>query len=898
MKAKLASGRQRPLGTAAAPSARASRPAARIGPARGLARAAGAVLLAACSVAAADWATCRGNLARTGCIDGQAGPKTPAVLWAQKAQENFVASPVPTAEALYVCGIGAFNTGALHALAADDGPPQRTLWTKMTPFLKRPTVCSPAIAEGLTVFGDGMHQTDGAVLYCLRAQTGTPVWQLAVPGRLVHLEGAPTVQNGHVYIGAGEAGILCVALKQVSLEGKEQDLAAVAALVEQRWAAFQAKYEQDKAKDPTFAIPPSEDALPKPVPKLLWQQGAGKWHVDAPVAVSGERVVVASARVEQDKVGTCALVCLQAGDGATLWETPLRINPWAGPTVAGELVLVACSSIRFDTKQLKQAAGEVVAADLASGQIRWRRDVPGGVLSSIAVSDGLAVFAATDGKLRAWAVASGEPKWTYDAGAPFFAAPAVAGGVVYAADLKAVLHAVSLADGKKLWSLDVGADPAVQAPGMVFGSPVVQAGRIYLATCNLEGKAAGQPCAVVCIAEKSAAAQAPPAAAVTVDKDARTVYVPCKIAPRKLPTLNEVYPLEVIATLPAPRGQKAHETVVTFEAVPSEVHKALEGLGLKCGAPAKGEQSDPTGAEVEIGLELTGPDGRQRVVPLEQVMTDSRTGRPMPPLKWHFTGSVLRQADPEKQDKVYAADLSGTLATIFPVTDETVIQAALTMRDSTLLKLETNKELLPSEGTDARLVIRPAASAAPAHASAGADLSIPPLPALVSGPAAPGPAVLAPELEVSWLAPAELPRGPRRLADKDLTTTRPWQQPGQPTALLRAPELPSSPQQATAYPLVSAAAPDAEIGSFLPIRTSPPADGPDPDGDLAAQPAQAVVLSPISSFRQGPAPFLRLAIPDPFAALVDVRLDKLLPDADPPASAAELPPQPKLPAEP
>src|SRR5437867_2944793 len=66
---------------------------------------------------------------------------------------------------------------------------------------------------------------------------------------------------------------------------------------------------------------------------------------------------------------------------------------------------------------------------------------------------------------------------------------------------------------------------------------------------------------------------------VVVDKDAKTITIDAKIAPRKLPHLKgEIYPLEVIATWPHPKGKKAHETIVTIdEAVkPSDVHKALE----------------------------------------------------------------------------------------------------------------------------------------------------------------------------------------------------------------------------------------------------------------------------------------------------------------------------------
>jgi hypothetical protein len=193
---------------------------------------------------------------------------------------------------------------------------------------------------------------------------------------------------------------------------------------------------------------------------------------------------------------------------------------------------------------------------------------------------------------------------------------------------------------------------------------------------------------------------------VVIDKEKKTVTVPCAIAPRKLPNLNEVYPIEVIACYPAPQGQKAHETVVTFKDIkPGDVHRALELLGLKPGKPARGEDQKAEGPEVKLYLEFTGGDGKVRRVDMAKTMVYRDTGKPIPDLKWHFTGSVVKQPDPEKDDKVYAADLTGTLIALFPVTDETVIQSHLTMKDEPVFKLETDKKLLPKEGAPAKLII-------------------------------------------------------------------------------------------------------------------------------------------------------------------------------------------------
>src|SRR6266446_2485465 len=98
---------------------------------------------------------------------------------------------------------------------------------------------------------------------------------------------------------------------------------------------------------------------------------------------------------------------------------------------------------------------------------------------------------------------------------------------------------------------------------------------------------------------------------VHVDRAKRTVSIDARIAPRKMDDpkyQGKIYPIEVIACWPYPKGQKAHETVVTIEAKPSAVHKALVDLGLKPGAPVMGESKDPPqGPDVNLYLEIPGP---------------------------------------------------------------------------------------------------------------------------------------------------------------------------------------------------------------------------------------------------------------------------------------------------
>jgi outer membrane protein assembly factor BamB len=465
-----------------------------------------AALLALPAAASAQqvkpWATYRGNPQRTGNTDGKPGPAAPKVLWAMPSKDHFITSPVVHGGHLYISGLGSFNAPTFYCLSTAAKPKERILWTKVTPALKLPTVSSPALFGKWLVFGDGMHQTDGATLYCVAQEDGAPVWQLPVPGKLVHLEGGPTVAGDRVYIGGGSAGILCVDLRRVTLEGKEMDLPAIQKILAKRWQELQDKFLEEKKKDPCLALPPSPDDLPRATPRRVWDQGKVKWHVDAPVNVVGDSVLVASARLADEKVGDCALYRLDAKkDGAVRWRTPLKYNPWGGPSVEGNLVVVGSSTIRYDPKMLRGAKGQVAVYDLVDGKEKWHKDLPGGVLSCAALADGAAVVTATDGKVRAFELKDGEKRWYYDAKAPLFAPPAVAGGVVYAGDLNGVIHAIDLKTGAPKWTLDLGKAPGVPSAGMIYGGPVVEGGRLYLATANLEGANASRPTVVVCLGE-------------------------------------------------------------------------------------------------------------------------------------------------------------------------------------------------------------------------------------------------------------------------------------------------------------------------------------------------------------------------------------------------------------
>src|SRR4051794_33086332 len=169
----------------------------------------------------APWATFRGNAQRTGNTDGVAGPAKPEVLWFVKSSEKFIASPVVAGTELLLPALSAFNGGVVNSFPINPKDPKeiKPTWSKGPPLIRFPTVSSPAIADGKIIFGAGMHDTEGTTLYCIPPDGGHLLWALSVTGPLVHIEGSPAVSNGRVYIGGGAAGVLCLDLNTVVING-------------------------------------------------------------------------------------------------------------------------------------------------------------------------------------------------------------------------------------------------------------------------------------------------------------------------------------------------------------------------------------------------------------------------------------------------------------------------------------------------------------------------------------------------------------------------------------------------------------------------------------------------------------------------------------------------------
>ena len=353
------------------------------------------------------------TVARTGNSDGSRDRRSAAVLWVYKSQENFVAAPVP---AMDVSSWPASAASTCRRCSASTTTPKRR-----TRRLEQGRAVSeaadgqpPAVFDGKLVFGDGMHQTDGALLHCLRRKGPARV-AVARAGHasftLKARRPLPTAMSTSV----AERPASCVSISsRVTLDGKEMKLPAVRNFLDARWKQLQAKYEEDKKKDPCFAVPPSEDQLPKPAPVKLWQVGQ-KWHVDAPVAVVGGRVLVASAFLDKEKEGDCALYCLDAASGKEKWRAPSSSTRGAGrPWPATSSSSVAAASVTTSTRSRGRRANwwrSTSPAARRSGASRLQ-----GRHSRLRGPDGGRRYRHGDRRQGApFELATGNRRWIYDA---------------------------------------------------------------------------------------------------------------------------------------------------------------------------------------------------------------------------------------------------------------------------------------------------------------------------------------------------------------------------------------------------------------------------------------------------------------------------------------------------
>lgn len=107
-----------------------------------------------------------------------------------------------------------------------------------------------------------------------------------------------------------------------------------------------------------------------------------------------------------------------------------------------------------DTVFIADRAGEVMAVDLRSGEVRWDQDVEVPIAGGPGAGEGLVLLGTREGEVVALSDADGSSLWTAQVSSEVLAEPRVSSGIVVARTVDGKLFGIDAATGNRLWSYD------------------------------------------------------------------------------------------------------------------------------------------------------------------------------------------------------------------------------------------------------------------------------------------------------------------------------------------------------------------------------------------------------------------------------------------------------------
>jgi len=105
-------------------------------------------------------------------------------------------------------------------------------------------------------------------------------------------------------------------------------------------------------------------------------------------------------------------------------------------------------------------------------QPRWTFHSTSNVISTPAVTDGLAIFGNQQGRIEALSLSTGKSKWSFTTGASVFSSPAVSGNKVVFGSADGNIYCLNSKNGKLQWKFSTQA--------AVLGSPLIDNGVVYI----------------------------------------------------------------------------------------------------------------------------------------------------------------------------------------------------------------------------------------------------------------------------------------------------------------------------------------------------------------------------------------------------------------------------------
>lgn len=400
-----------------------------------------------------SWAAMRGGADRRAFVGGKTveDPAQGKVNWSFSDGKinTFYCAPAVVGNRLYVsaANYGYFNdVGAVYSIDTETG---KVVWAFQGDKY-RSTFSSPAVAGKYLVVGEGLHETKDSRVFCLdieqseKKHQGVKLWDYRTTS---HMESSPCIAGDRMMIGAGDDGVLCLALE------------------------------------------PDKDGHAQ----KLWQL-PGKEFPDcesAPLVVDGKVYFGLGREIHE-------MCCAEAKDGRVIWkvETPA---PTGSPAIAGRKMYFGMGVGDFvndaaDLRKQKQkimqeqgksaaeieaalvelkTGGEVWCIDLATHKVDWKFPVGDTILGTPAVDGERVYVGSRDGNLYCLSTA-GQLVRKFNAHGPIVSGPAVGNKFVYVLTTNGLLYGLDKVTLGQVWSVGFNCES--------FSSPTVADGHVYLGT--------------------------------------------------------------------------------------------------------------------------------------------------------------------------------------------------------------------------------------------------------------------------------------------------------------------------------------------------------------------------------------------------------------------------------
>jgi len=481
----------------------------------------------------APWSAFRGGPQRSGAVPGARGPVGQTILPWKLALGTTAAvdsSPAVVGNRIYfgVSSQSAFG-GSSGQLACADSETGQLAWTwdgkgELTPPL-RPVFSSPAVwvEKGVARFvvsGEGYHDDQNCRIVCLEIVQGKPKLHWSVQ-TTSHVESAPCIHDGKVFIGCGDDGVWAVELETgkvvwrlegapyyrvdgdavAKLEGKTVVVTGTVSRVglgakgkdDPGELVLDVKSAREHSGAPVTSID-SGRTYERTVTGTVSRKD-GKLRLEISAHYPDSESPPIGAQVGQDAVvlfgsgiGGQRVNCVNARTGAVLWSTPTPYPAFGAPTVAGERVLIGVGNGNFIMSD-PNPAGAVLCLSLKDGKEIWKVPAPDTIIGAVATVDTRAYACCRDGQIYVIDLEKGDVAAKISVGAPMVCSPAVTADTIYVSTDAGKVFGLDRAQGAVRWS------QALTPGTMIVSSPSVSAGKLFVGTRSK---------GLVCIADRPA----------------------------------------------------------------------------------------------------------------------------------------------------------------------------------------------------------------------------------------------------------------------------------------------------------------------------------------------------------------------------------------------------------